>query len=556
MYTIGLDYGTNSVRAIILNNKDGQIISQSINSYLSGDKGVLLDSQDHNLARQEPADYLDSLHNVVNKALTFAEESGDFRRQDILGIGVDTTGSSPIPVDSANTPISFHEPFKTNLNAKCWLWKDHTSHWEARQIVELARKHRPHYLEKIGGTYSSEWFWSKIWHCFRIDPEIFNAAHSWVELCDFIPAVLCGISETENIKRGICAAGHKALYSDEWGGLPDIEFLSLLAPELAELRSRLYDKAYNNDQIAGNLCEKMAQKLDLNPGIPIAIGAFDAHYGAIGAGVKKGTLVKIIGTSTCDVTVVETSKNTAGIPGICGIVNGSVLPGFHGIEAGQSAVGDIFNWFIEYVCESDQSLFEEYTQQASAISPGESGLLALDWNNGNRNILEDHLLTGMIIGQTLQTKRVEIFRSLIEATAFGARAIIERIEEYGVVIDTIVCCGGITEKNPFLMQVYADILGKILKVSKSDQTPALGSAIVAFVCSGKSNGFTETQDNIVQFKEQEYYPNNEYHGTYSQLYEIYMDCHNAFGGIDSNADLGYVMKDLLKIKDEIKVNNS
>ena len=197
--------------------------------------------------------------------------------------------------------------------------------------------------------------------------------------------------------------------------------------------------------------------------------------------------------------MVETSKNTAGIPGICGIVNGSVLPGFHGIEAGQSAVGDIFNWFIEYVCESDQSLFEEYTQQASAISPGESGLLALDWNNGNRNILEDHLLTGMIIGQTLQTKRVEIFRSLIEATAFGARAIIERIEEYGVVIDTIVCCGGITEKNPFLMQVYADILGKTLKVSKSDQTPALGSAIVAFVCSGKSNGFTKTQDNSVKF---------------------------------------------------------
>ena len=427
MYTIGLDYGTNSVRAIILNNKDGQIISQSINSYLSGDKGVLLDSQDHNLARQEPADYLNSLHNVVNKALTFAEESGDFIRQYILGIGVDTTGSSPIPVDSANVPISFHEPFKTNLNAKCWLWKDHTSHWEAHQIVKLARKHRPHYLEKIGRTYSSEWFWSKIWHCLRTDPEIFNAAHSWVELCDFIPAVLSGISETGNIKRGICAAGHKALYSDEWGGLPDIEFLRLLAPELADLRSRLYDKVYNNDQIAGNLCEKMAQKLNLNPGIPIAIGAFDAHYGAIGAGVKKGTLVKIIGTSTCDVTVVETSKNTADIPGICGIVNGSVLPGFHGIEAGQSAVGDIFNWFIEYVCESDQSLFEEYTQQASAISPGESGLLALDWNNGNRNILEDHLLTGMIIGQTLQTKRVEIFRSLIEATAFGARAIIERI---------------------------------------------------------------------------------------------------------------------------------
>ena len=286
----------------------------------------------------------------------------------------------------------------------------------------------------------------------------------------------------------------------------------------------------------------MAQKLDLNPGIPMAIGAFDAHYGAIGAGVKKGTLVKIIGTSTCDVTVVETSKNTAGIPGICGIVNGSVLPGFHGIEAGQSAVGDIFNWFIEYVCESDQSLFEEYTQQASAISPGESGLLALDWHSGNRTILVDHLLTGMIIGQTLQTTRVEIFRSLIEATAFGARAIIERIEEYGVVIDTIVCCGGITEKNPFLMQVYADILGKTLKVSKSDQTPALGSAIVAFVCSGKSNGFTKTQDNSVKFKEQEYYPNSKHHGTYSQLYEIYMDCHNAFGGIDSNADLGYVMK--------------
>jgi L-ribulokinase len=556
MYTIGLDYGTNSVRAIIVNFENGHILSQSVKNYPSGDMGVLLDSQDHNLARQEPADYLLCLENVVIESLASAEESGNFSKQDILGIGVDTTGSSPIPVDSKNIPISFHEPFKTNLNAKCWLWKDHTSHWEAGQIVELAHTHRPHYLGKIGGTYSSEWFWSKIWHCLRTDLEIFNAAHSWVELCDFIPAVLSGISETGNIKRGICAAGHKALYNDEWGGLPDAEFLGLLAPELAELRSRLYDKAYNNDQIAGNLCEEMAQKLGLNPGIPIAIGAFDAHYGAIGAGVKKGTLVKIIGTSTCDVTVVETSKNTADIPGICGIVNGSVLPGFHGIEAGQSAVGDIFNWFIDYVCESDQSLFEEYTQQASTLSPGESGLLSLDWHNGNRTILVDHLLTGMIIGQTLQTTRVEIFRSLIEATAFGARAIIERIEEYGVEIDTIVCCGGIAEKNQFLMQIYADILGKTLKVSKSDQTPALGSAIAAFVCSGKSNGFAEIQNNIVQFKEQEYYHNSENHGIYSKLYGIYMDCHNAFGGIGSNADLGYVMKELLKIKEEIKVNNS
>ena len=348
-------------------------------------------------------------------------------------------------MDARNVPLALSKKFAKHLAAQCWLWKDHTSWREAQQITSLAAKHRPQFIAKCGNTYSSEWFWSKIWHCLNVAPAVFDAAHSWVELADWIPSVLAGVTHPAQIRRGICMAGHKALYAEEWGGLPDKEFLKMLAPKLAALRDRLYEKAHDASESAGALCPEWG-KLGLPAGIPIAIGEMDVHYGAIGCGVREGVLVKVIGTSTCDCGVVSAKKTVPDIPGICGIVKGAILPGFYGIEAGQSAVGDIFKWWVEVVCEGDGSLHAELTRQAARQRPGQSGLLALDWNNGNRTILVDQRLTGLLLGQTLHTTQAEIYRALIEATAFGARAIIERIREYGVPIERVVCAGGIAEK--------------------------------------------------------------------------------------------------------------
>jgi L-ribulokinase len=460
-YTIGIDYGTNSVRSIVVRCADGAEIGTSVFNYPSGDLGILLDPSDHNLARQHPGDYVAGVEASIVEAIALAKESDtNFSTDEVIGLGVDSTGSSPIPVDENNGALAMQESWKGNLNAECWLWKDHTSVKEAAKITELARAHRPQYVAKCGNTYSSEWFWSKLWHCLNVDPELFDAAYSWVELCDWIPAILAGISDPKAVKRGVCAAGHKALYADDWGGLPDDEFLSMLDPKLAALKTRLYEKAYDASEAAGYLCQEWAEKLGLVSGIPIAIGEFDVHYGAIGAGVDEGVLVKVIGTSTCDCGVVKADKDIADVPGICGIVKGAILPGYFGVEAGQSAVGDIFAWFVERVLKGGSETHVRLTEEASHLKPGESGLLALDWNNGNRTILVDPLLSGLLVGQTLHTSQAEIYRALIEGTAFGARMILERLEEYGIPVNQVVCAGGIAEKNPMLMQIYADITGR------------------------------------------------------------------------------------------------
>jgi L-ribulokinase len=432
----------------------------------------------------------------------------------------------------------------------CWLWKDHTAIDEAERITETARKLRPQYLAKIGGTYSSEWFWAKIWHCLNTDPDVFHAAHSWVELADYIPAVLAGVARPGDIVRGVCMAGHKALYADDWGGLPDAEFLSALDPRLAELLPRLYQSAVDASARAGSLSPEWAAKLGLPAGIAIAVGEMDVHYGAIGCGVDEGTLVKVIGTSACDCAVVSADRHVPDIPGICGIVKGAILPGYIGIEAGQSAVGDIFKWFVEGICEGDSGLHHVLTEQAAALRPGQSGLMALDWNNGNRNVLVDPRLTGLLIGQTLHTSRAEIYRALIEATAFGARTIIERIVEYGVPVQRIVCSGGIAAKNPLLMQIYADVTGCEMRVSRSDQACALGAAIAAAVCAGAHPDFATAQSAMTGLKETAYRPIPENQAVYRELYRIYRSLHDAFGAITPAANLGQVMKELLRIKNQ------
>jgi L-ribulokinase len=547
-FTLGLDFGTNSVRALVVRCDDGAEFGSSVVNYPSGKQGVLLDPKDHTLARQHPGDYLFGLEQSVKAALAAAKKKRGFDARKIAGIGVDTTGSSPIPVDASNRPLALDRKWRKNLNAQCWLWKDHTSVREAVRITELAAQHRPQYIAKCGNTYSSEWFWSKIWHCCNVAPDVFDAAYSWVELADWIPAVLAGVEDPGQIVRGVCMAGHKALYADDWDGLPDQEFLALLDPKLAALRDRLYDKAHDATVPAGRLSPEWARKLGLPAGVPIAIGEMDVHYGAIGCGVAEGVLVKVIGTSTCDCGVVSDRKTVPDIPGICGIVRGAILPGFYGLEAGQSAVGDIFKWWVEGVCEGDAALHGRLTKEVARQKPGQSGLLALDWNNGNRTILVDPQLTGLLLGQTLYTTRAEIYRALIEATAFGSRAIFERLKEYGVPVNRIVCAGGIAEKNPMLMQIYADITGCTMQISGSSQACALGAAVSAAVIAGVHPDFPSAQKAMTSVQARSYRPIAANQKVYDALYRLYRQVHDAFGGLDRRADLSRVMKDLLEIK--------
>ena len=553
-YTIGIDYGTNSVRAVVVDTADGRVVGTSVFNYPSGDDGVLLHPKDPHLARQNPADYIEGLRASVTGALASAGHADGFSADRVIGIGVDTTGSTPLPVDANAKPLALDPKWSGNLAAHAWLWKDHTSTSEAARITEIAREHAPEYLAPIGGTYSSEWWWSKIWRCRNVAPDIFDAAYSWVELADFIPAVLAGVTHPEDIVRCICAAGHKAMYSDTWGGLPSKAFLARLDPKLADLRDRLFDKAHPPGRPAGRLSSEWASSLGLPKGIAIAMGGFDAHYGAVGSGVTTGTLVKIIGTSTCDCAIAPAADRIKDIPGICGIVNGSIMPDFFGIEAGQSAVGDILKWWVEGVCGGDESLHAELSSAASALAPGESGLVALDWNNGNRTVLVDTRLTGLILGQTLHTTRAEIYRALIEATAFGARAIIERIREYGVPIDRVVCCGGIAEKNDLFMQIYADVIGQPMLIAGSPQTPALGSAVAAAVTAGSAAGgydsWTDAQRRMTTLKEKRFSPQPAARAVYDQLYGIYRELHDAFGAVSgARGDLGTLMKRLLTIKE-------
>ena len=553
-YALGVDFGTNSVRALLVDVRTGEEVATDVHDYQRGEDGVIGDAGNAHVARQHPADYHEGLVASVRGVIEQAAARGGFAPEQVIGIGVDTTGSTPIPVDNAGTPLALAEEFADDLNALAWLWKDHSSMEEAERITELAGEHRPEYLSRCGGTYSSEWFFSKIWHCLNAAPEVFAAAHSWVELCDYIPALLVGETRPEGIKRSVCAAGHKAMYCDEWGGLPDADFLALLDPALGQLRGRLYEQAHSSDVEAGRLCPEWAEKLGLPEGIPVAVGAFDAHHGAVGAGVGTGTLIKIIGTSTCDITVASKAETPAEIPGVCGIVDGSVVPGYYGIEAGQSAVGDILNWFVTHVC-GDAGLHEKLTAEAGALKPGQSGLLALDWNNGNRTILVDARLSGLLLGQTLHTTQAEVYLALIEATAFGALTIHNRLREYNVSTERIIACGGIAEKNPLFMQTYADVFGQSIEVSRSSQTCALGAAIFGAVVAGSERGGHDTTEQaqaaMTGAKAEKYEPDATRHAVYGELYKLYKRLHDSFGVARHCEPLDDVMKKLLDIQRDV-----
>jgi L-ribulokinase len=552
-YSIGLDYGTSSVRALLVDIATGEEITSSTFDYPHGQAGVILSAEDPHFARQHPGDYAQGAEETLAAVVRQAAETRGIQAAQIVGIGVDATGSTPIPLDAAGQPLAMAGQFENDPAALAWLWKDHTAHEEAARITRLAAEMRPAYLAKCGGTYSAEWFWSKILHCIRTAPAVAATAATWAEQSDYIPAMLCGVRDARATRRNICAAGHKAMANPAWKGYPDAEFLGALDPELARVRESLPEQFHTIAESAGGLSEWWAQRTGLRSGMPVAVGAIDAHMGAVGSGIEPGVLVKIIGTSTCDMMTAPLGQALPDIPGLCGIVPGSILPDAYGLEAGQSAVGDIFNWFAALVLE-DAGAHARLTAQAARLRPGESGLIALDWHNGNRTVLIDQRLTGGLIGLTLHTTPAEIYRALIEATAFGARIIMERFEEYGVKVHRVINGGGIASKNDLAMQIYADIMNRPIEIARSAQTCALGAAIAGAVAAKKTGGGHDDYATAVHVMAgrpaRVFGPDARAAGVYEQLYGIYRRLHDAFG-IPGRADaLGDVMKRLLAVRDE------
>lgn len=537
-YVIGVDFGSDSVRALVVNAMTGEELASEVANYKRWAQGLYSDAA-QNQFRHHPLDYLEGLEECITGALGQLPATV---RENVIGIGVDTTGSTPGPVDKNGTPLALLDDFRENPNAMFILWKDHTAVKEAAEINELAKTWGGvDYTKYEGGVYSSEWFWAKILHTLRVDEKVRQAAYSWVEICDWIPGVLTGTTDPRILKRSRCAAGHKAMWHPEWGGLPSEEFLTKLDPLLAGLRDRLYEQTYTSDEKAGDLTAEWAEKLGLPVGIAVAVGAFDAHMGAVGGGIKENTLLKIMGTSTCDVMVA--SKEELGdtlVGGICGQVDGSVIPGMIGLEAGQSGFGDVYAWLREVLFwpiaalaeevglseEMQQQLREKIlvrlTEEAAEIDPDTTTVVALDWLNGRRTPWADQELKGALVGLTLGTDAPRIFRALVEATAFGAKAIVERFRDEGLRIDEVIAQGGIPGKNHFVMQTTADVLNMPIKVVQSDQSVALGAAMFAAVAAGKFVDVYEAQDAMGSGYSKVYTPEPESVKRYEKLYEKYM----------------------------------
>ena len=535
-YVIGMDFGTDSVRSVIVDILSGEEISSQISYFRRWAEGKYC-SPDKNQFRQHPLDHIKSLEESVVGALKKASPD---TADNIIGIGVDTTGSTPAPIDKDGTVLALKEGFTDNPNAMFILWKDHTAVEEAELINKVARSWGGEdYTKYEGGVYSSEWFWSKILHILIEDNKVREAAFSWVEHVDWIPAVLTGNTDPLKLKRSRCAAGHKAMWHASWGGLPPEEFLSKVSPLLSGLRDRLYNETYTSDNAAGKLTAEWAARLGLKEGIPVSVGAYDAHMGAVGAGISPGTFVKIIGTSCCDIAV--SPKNEIGeklVAGICGQVDGSVIPGMIGLEAGQSAYGDVYAWFRDLLSwplenllssalskkEIDKAvdlIIPRLTEAASRINPGESSLVVLDWLNGRRTPYADQKLKGAILGVTLGTDAPKLFRALVEATAFGAKAIIERFNQENIAINQVVAIGGIPKKSPLVMQILSDVLDMPVKVAKSEQAVALGAAMFGAVVTGIYKSVEEAQKNMGSGFETTYYPDKKKAFIYNTLYAKY-----------------------------------
>ncbi|MEP4003259.1 MAG: ribulokinase [Ekhidna sp.] len=549
---LGLDFGSTAVRVLTMDLITGKVITTIDQAYEEGTFGIFTSPENDLLARQKPTDFICSMRKVLRKAKLQNEAIG-IKMSSVAGIGVDATGSTPLPVTREMLPLSDLQEFKNNLNAYAWMWKDHSSYKEAKHITETIKKHRPQFLDKIGGAYSSEWFWSKILHCKNSDASVFDAAFTWLELSDFIPATLSGCNDALTVKRNICAAGHKALYNTEWEGFPDQQFIEKVDPALVRILQTLPEQTFSIATKSGTLSKEWADEFGMSEGIPIGMGILDAHAGAIGSGIKDGSLVKIIGTSTCDLVLSDLNSGKSNLKGVASVAEESVLPRNYGIETGQSAVGDILDWFVKAVLNNEKT-HNDLTVEANKLRVGSSGLIALDWNNGNRSILSDPMLSGLLIGQHLQTKDFEIYRALIESTAFGARTIIEDMERQGVIINEVVNCGGITHKNTLFMQIYADVINKPMKIAASNETVALGAAIIgahaAFKEENSPTSFHDLQDRSCKILDKVYYPMEENVRIYNDLYNLYKKLHDAFGIEGTKIEIYGVMKELIQIKNK------
>jgi len=540
-YTIGLDYGSDSVRSLIVNVETGEEVASVVFNYPRWQQQQYCDAN-KNQFRQHPKDYLEGLEYTIVEALKQAPKGV---AENVVGISVDTTGSTPVAVDEKGTPLSLTAGFEENPNAMFVLWKDHTAVKEADEINELARKWEIDFTKYEGGIYSSEWFWAKLLHVIREDAAVYRAAYSWVEHCDWIPAILTGNTNPKTLKRSRCAAGHKAMWHEAFGGLPSEEFLVALDPMLSGLKDRLYKETFTCDVSAGTLSEEWAQKLGLPNNVVVGVGAFDAHLGAVGAEIEPYYLSKVMGTSTCDMLIApadEVGQNV--VNGICGQVDGSIVPGMVGLEAGQSAFGDIYAWFkrvLEWplhtiLGETDlvdeatkQKLIEEtsdkiiakLSEDAAKIPIDDSGIVALDWMNGRRTPDANQALKGAIAGLNLGSDAPRIFRALVEATAFGSKAINDRFISEGVRIDGVIALGGVAKKSPLVMQIVADVLNMPIKVARSEQACALGSAMAAAVAAGVYSTTSEAQQKMGGGIETEYHPIPENVEKYQKLYEKY-----------------------------------
>jgi len=541
-YTIGVDYGTDSVRAVIIDTQTGEEVSSEVYQYPRWKQGKYCDPS-INQFRQHPLDYIEGLEYTIKGALSHCSPEVATK---VKGLAIDTTGSTPVAVNEEGIPLSLLPEFEENPNALFILWKDHTAITEAEEINKIARTWGGiDYTKFEGGIYSSEWFWAKILHILRIDEKVRNAAFSWVEHCDWLPALLTGNTNPITLKRGRTAAGHKAMWHPDFGGLPDESFLTRLDPLLSGLKEHLYNDTVTADTPVGRLSPEYAKKLGLNENVIVAAGTFDAHAGALGGEIEPYTLSKVMGTSTCDMLVTPASKNEEKlVKGICGQVDGSIVPGMIGLEAGQSAFGDIYSWFRKLILwpveniisessliddetkhklfeETEDKVIKELSKKAEKIPISDSGIVALDWMNGRRTPDANLLLQGAIMGLTLGSDAPRIFKALVEATCFGSRKIAERFKEEGVEIRNVVALGGVAKKSPFVMQVMADVLNMPIRVARSEQTPALGAAMLAAVAAGIYPDTNKAKKAMGAGFDAEYFPNSERVNQYDKLYKNY-----------------------------------
>lgn len=533
-YVIGVDYGTDSVRTIIANTKNGEEIASSVFEYPRWKKGLYCDAS-KNQFRQHPLDYIEGLEATIKDAL---EAVGKDVSENILAISIDTTGSTPAVVNDKGVPLALLPQFENNPNAMFVLWKDHTALQEADEINAQSAKSDIDYVKYSGGIYSSEWFWSKLLHVLREDESIRPQAFSCVEHSDWMPFLLTGGNDALQIKRNVCAAGHKGLWAQEHGGFPPDDFFTAIDPLLSGIVKRINSEVVTADKATGNLCDAWAERLGLSTKVKVGAGVIDAHAGAIGGQARPYEMTMVLGTSTCDMLVVpKEDMQHKVIAGISGQVEGSIIPGMIGLEAGQAAFGDVYAWFKNLLLwplkninntiaggEKEKladELLKQLSEEAAKLPVDENSELAVDWFNGRRTPDADLSLKGAITGLSLASDAPRFYRALVEATCFGAKKIVQRFNDQGIKIEAIIGVGGIARKSPYVMQVLADVLNMPIKITKADQPGAAGAAILAATVGGFYKNVLDAMNNMGPGYEKVYEPDRQKVSLYRKKYEKY-----------------------------------